>query len=74
MAVYTSLTNLLKVLTTVLGFIAVKRHHDHGNFYKGKHLTGASLQFQRFSPLSSRWEAWQHAGKHGSQRAEISTS
>ena len=52
----------------------MKRHHDHSNSYKGKHLIGADLQFQRFSPLSSRWEAWQHAGKHGSQRAEISTS
>ena len=38
--------------------IAVKRHHDHGNSYKGKHFTGASLQSQRFSPLLSWWEAW----------------
>jgi hypothetical protein len=38
-------------------YIAVKRHHDQGNSYKGKHLIGAGLQFQRFSPLSSRWEA-----------------
>jgi hypothetical protein len=28
-----------------LGSIAVKRHHDQGNSYKGRHLTGASLQF-----------------------------
>jgi hypothetical protein len=27
-----------------------------GNSYKGKHLTGADLQVQKFSPLSSRWE------------------
>ena len=26
-----------------LGFIAVKRHHDQGNSYKGKHLIGAGL-------------------------------
>jgi hypothetical protein len=26
----------------------VKRQHDHSNFYKGKHLTGAGIQFQRF--------------------------
>ena len=45
--------------------IAVKRHHDHGNSYKGKHLIGSGLQFQRFSPLSSWWGAWQHTGKHG---------
>ena len=35
-------------------FIAVKRHNDQGNSYKGKHLIGASLQVQRFSPLLSR--------------------
>ena len=26
--------------------IAVKRHHDHGNSYKGKHFIGAGLQFR----------------------------
>jgi len=35
----------------------VSRHHD-----QGKHLTGAGLQVQRFSPLSSRQE-------HGSVQA-----
>jgi hypothetical protein len=25
------------------GFIAVKRHHVHSNFYKGKHLIGGWL-------------------------------
>ena len=34
--------------------ISVKRYHDHGNSYKGKHLIG-DLHFQRFSPLSSWW-------------------
>jgi hypothetical protein len=49
----------------------VKRHHDHVNSYKRKHLIGAGLQFQRFSPLSSWWEAWPHVGKHGAgERAE----
>ena len=33
--------------------IAVKGHHDNGNSFKRKHLIGAGLQFQRFSPLSS---------------------
>jgi hypothetical protein len=28
--------------------IAVKRHHDHCNSYKGKHLIGAGLQVERF--------------------------
>jgi len=31
--------------------ITVKRHHDHSNSYKGKHLIGAGLKFQRCSPL-----------------------
>jgi hypothetical protein len=53
----------------------VKRHHDHDNSYKGKHLIGAGLQFQRFSPLSSWQEAWQDAGRHGAEEeAESSTS
>jgi hypothetical protein len=29
--------------------IAVKRHHNQGNSYKGKHLIGAGLQVQRLS-------------------------
>jgi hypothetical protein len=36
--------------------------HDQGNSYKEQHLTGAGLQVQKFSPLSSRWE-------HGSIQA-----
>ena len=55
--------------------VAMKRHHDHGNSHKGKHLIGAGLQFQRFSPLLSWQEAWQHAGRHGAgEGAESSTS
>jgi hypothetical protein len=42
-----------------------KRNHDQGNSYKSKHLTGAGLQFQRLSPLSSWWETWYHAGRLG---------
>jgi hypothetical protein len=40
-------------------FIAVNRHNHHSSCYKGKHFTGAGLQFQRFSPLLSWQEAWQ---------------
>jgi hypothetical protein len=54
--------------------IAVKRYHDQGNSYKGQHLIGAGLQFQRFCPLSSWQEAWQHAGRHGAGRTKSSTS
>ena len=34
-------TKFLGVLVEVL--IAVKRHHDHHNLYKGKHLVGPGL-------------------------------
>jgi hypothetical protein len=34
-------------------------------YHKGKHLVGASLQFQRFSPLPSGQEMWWHTGRHG---------
>ena len=49
--------------------IAVKRYHYQDNSYKGKHLIGAGLQFQRYRPLSSWQEAWQQAGKHGAEEA-----
>ena len=44
------------------------------NSYKGQHLIGAGLQFQRVSPLSSWQEAWQHAGRHDLGEDESSTS
>jgi hypothetical protein len=43
--------------------IAVKRHHDHSNYYKEQHLIGAGLKFQRFSTLSSRQEAMAFPGR-----------
>jgi hypothetical protein len=43
--------------------IAVKRHHDQSNFYKGNFI-GAALLVQRFSLLSSRQ-------KHGSVQADM---
>jgi hypothetical protein len=55
--------------------MVVKKHHDHRSSYKSKHLIGAGLQFQRFSSLSSWWEAWQSAGRHSAREgAESSTS
>ena len=42
--------------------IAVKRHHDQSNYYKGKHSIGAGFQFQRYSPC---WEGRHHTGGHG---------
>ena len=44
------------VIVLVRVSIAVKKHHNQGNSYKRKHLTGADLQVLRFSPLSSRPE------------------
>ena len=52
----------------------MKRHHGQGNFYKGKHLIGTGLQFQRYSQLSSWQEARQCVGRHGARGAESSTS
>ena len=51
----------------------MKRHHDQGNSYTGKHLIGVGLLFQRFNPLSW-WEAWQHAGRHDVGGDKSSTS
>jgi hypothetical protein len=51
--------------------IAVKKHR--GNSYT-RHLIGGCLQVQRFIPLSSRQEAWQHSGRHGAGGTESSTS
>jgi hypothetical protein len=47
--------HLLKCLLAVLVrvSIAVKRDHDQGNSYKGKHLIGAGLQILRFSLVST---------------------
>jgi hypothetical protein len=57
------------------GFTAVKRQQDQGKSYKGQYLIGAGLQVQRFSPLSSWREAWQHPGRPGAgEGAERSTS
>jgi hypothetical protein len=44
----------------------VKRHHDQCIAHEGQHLIKANIKFQKFSPLSSRQEAWQCLGKHGS--------
>ena len=46
-----------------LGFIAVKRHHDHGNSYKGKHLIGAGLQVRGSVH-------YYHGRKHGSMQTD----
>lgn len=57
-----------------LGFYCCEETHDHSTSYKGKHLIEAGLQLLGFTPLSSWWEVWQHAGKLGTEGAESSTS
>lgn len=57
-----------------LGFIAMKKHHDHGNSYKGKHLFGGWFAVQSFSLLSSWWEASWHAGLLGAGERNMSSS
>jgi hypothetical protein len=42
----------------------VKRHRDHGNSYKGKHVIGAGLQFRGLV-------YYHHGGKPGSMKADM---
>jgi hypothetical protein len=45
-------------------FLAVKRHHDQGNSYKGQHFIGAGFQF--------RGSVHYHrGGKHGGLQADM---
>ena len=39
--------------------------------FKGKHLVGASLQFQRFSLLLQWWYIWLCAARHGSRDVAV---
>jgi hypothetical protein len=61
------LTNLIGVL--VWGFVAVKKHYDQGNSYKGQYLIWGGLQVQKFRPLKSWLETWQHPGRHGGDKS-----
>ena len=42
----------------------MKRHHDHGNTYKGKHLIGTDLQLGGLV-------SYRHGGKHGGMQADM---
>ena len=56
-------------------FIHMKRYYQQDNFYKGQHLIGTDLSFQRVSPLSSCQEEWMHPGRNGTEKgAESSAS
>lgn len=55
--------------------LLLERDHDHGNCYKGKHLSGTDLEFQRLHPLLLCKKACQHADRHGDGEVdETSTS
>ena len=43
---------------------AGKSHCDHSNSYKGKHLTGAGLQFSDLVHCH-------HGGKHGGMQVDV---
>lgn len=45
--------------------IAVRRHYDQSNSYKGKHFLGSGLKLRDYSPLISWLEARYHADTHG---------
>jgi hypothetical protein len=44
--------------------VAVKRHHDHSNSYKGKHLIGDGLWFRGLICFCHGW-------KHGGMQADM---
>jgi hypothetical protein len=54
--------------------MAMKRYHDPGNSYIGATFHWDGLQYQKFSPLSSWQEAWQHPGRHGAGEGSESSS
>ena len=49
---------------------AISQKKKLNNFYKAKHLIGASLQFQRFSSLLSWLQTWLPAGRQGAGERE----
>ena len=55
---------MIKNAVIVRVSIAVKRCHDHSNSYKGKHLTGAGLQFRGLVHCH-------HGRKHGGTQADM---
>ena len=55
--------------------IVVKKHHDHGNSYKGKHLIEVLAYSLRGSAHCHCGEIWWLASRHGAgEGAESSTS
>ena len=45
--------------------IAIKKHYNHRNSYKGKYLIGTLLQFRGLVHSCHGGETQQHAGRHG---------
>jgi hypothetical protein len=53
--------NMWCCLDKCISYTAVKRLHNYSNSYKGKLCIWCWLTVQRYSPLSSLHESWQHA-------------
>ena len=54
------LKSVIAICCRCLGFMAVKRHHDQSNSYKGKHLFGAGVPIY-----------YHHGGKHVTMQAGL---
>ena len=52
---------------------AVKRHHDHNNSYKGKHLIGVPYCFRGLAHYH-HGRTWQHVGRQVGEASVCSTS
>jgi hypothetical protein len=52
----------------------VNRHHDQGKSYKGQHLIGAGPTGSEVQSIIIQVGAWQHLGRHSTNRAESSSS
>ena len=42
----------------------MKKHHDHGNSFKGKHLIGSGLRFRSLAHC-------RHSGKHRNMQQDM---
>ena len=70
----TGLRNRPASASQLLGLKACATTPGQGSSHKGKHLIGAGIHVQKLSPVSTRWEAWQHRGRLGAGGAKSSTS
>lgn len=55
-------------------FATMKKHHNHGRFYKEQHLIEVDLQVKKFSGLIIKARELEFPGRPGAGRAEGSAS